>query len=65
MKTIEIAVRIVARVPDEIAEEIARDNEQFWVDLPFKELKLQKGQQGEVEAEFDEYETMNITDLSE
>jgi len=65
MKTIEIAVRITAQVSEEIAEDIAKNNEKFWLDFPFKELKLQNGQKGAVEADFYEYETMNITDLSE
>jgi len=65
MKTIEIAVRFNAQVTDDIAEAIAKENENFWVNIPMDKVTLQNGSKGTVAAEFNEYETMNISDLSE
>jgi hypothetical protein len=69
MKTIEIYVRFVAKVPDDVSTEIAEGKtEPFFIDIPLARCELRKsihkpGQKPayeDIEAKFYEYETMEL-----
>lgn len=64
MKTIEIAVRFTAQVPDSVAEEITKNPDAFWVSLPLEQVNLTNLNVPQ-EAKFVEFETMNVEQLSD
>ena len=75
MKTIEIAVRIVAQVDDDVAKIIEADPEKVFIEFPLEQVQLMRSKvytnivknatNNILPAKFCEHETMNIEQLSE
>jgi hypothetical protein len=64
MKTIEIRVRLVAQVPDEIAQLVALFPDDIYTDFPLAQVHLM-GDSGRLKAKFVEFETMNVEVLGD